>query len=224
MSAITPLVTQLTEFKVGFKQRVAPARVAMMEAATAGLKATGIEHTALREGDQAPDITLPDIFGRSVPLSDHWTRGPMVLLFYRGGWCPYCNLELRAWQQQLDTLRGKGASLVAISPQTPDNSLTTAEKNQLAFPVLSDSSLAASRAFGIAFTLPPELVDLYSNAGNELPLLNGNGLWELPVPATYVIDRDGRIVYAHVDADYRERAEPSDVMAIVDRLHNVVGI
>lgn len=218
MQSNITLATQLAEFKAGFKQRVAPARVTMMETATASLKASGIENTALRVGDHAPDLTLPDALGHSVRLSQYWSRGPLVLVFYRGGWCPYCNLELRAWQQQLDVLHGRNASLVAISPQTPDNSLSTAEKNQLAFPVLSDSSLEAEQAFGVAFTLPPELAALYSSVGNDLPLLNGNGLWVLPVPATYVIDRDGCIAYAHVEADYRERAEPSDVIAILERM------
>jgi peroxiredoxin len=212
------LATQLADFKVGFKQRVAPARVTMMEAATAHLKATGIERTALGVGDRAPDLSLPDALGQAVRLSERWRRAPLVLVFYRGGWCPYCNLELRAWQRQLDDLRNKGAGLVAISPQTPHNSLATVDKNQLSFPVLSDSSLEAARAFGVAFTLPPELVDLYGSVGNDLPLLNGNGLWVLPVPATYVIDCDARIAYAHVEADYRERAEPSEVVAVVDRL------
>ena len=148
-------------------------------------------------------------------MSTLWLRGPLVLIFYRGGWCPYCNLELRAWQQQLAELRRLGAQLVAVSPQTPDNSLSTAEKNALAFPVLSDSALQAVTAFGVAFEMPPELIELYSRVGNNLPVLNGNGRWVLPVPATYVIDRDGRIVFAHVEADYRERAEPRDVLAAI---------
>ncbi len=144
----------------------------------------------------------------------------MVLVFYRGGWCPYCNLELRTWQQQLSALKHLGAQLVAVSPQTPDNSLTTAEKNELAFPVLSDSALQAATAFGVAFEMPPELIALYSQVGNDLPVLNGNGRWVLSLPATYVIDRDGRIAYAHVEADYRERAEPRDVLAAVARVRD----
>jgi peroxiredoxin len=209
------LARQLADYKAGFKQRVAPEREAMMEAATADLKATGIEARALQVGARAPELSLPDATGKPVALSLLWQRGPLVLIFYRGGWCPYCNLELRAWQQQLAALKHLGASLAAISPQTPDNSLSTAQKNELAFPVLSDSSLAAAEAFGVAFTLPPELVDLYGQVGNDLPVLNGNGQWTLPLPATYVIDRDGRIVFAHIEADYRERAEPADVMRAV---------
>lgn len=209
---------QLAAYKEGFKQRAAPDRVAMMEAATADLRATGIETQALQVGGLAPDLSLPDALNRPVHLSTLWAQGPLVLIFYRGGWCPYCNLELRAWQQQLLELQRLGAQLVAVSPQTPDHSLSTAEKNALAFPVLSDSALQAATGFGVAFEMPPALIELYSRVGNDLPVLNGNGRWVLPVPATYVIGRDGRIAFAHVEADYRERAEPQDVLAAVAAL------
>lgn len=209
------LSQQLAEFKASFKQRVAPERIAMMEAATADLKAIGIEQRALKVGDTAPDLSLPDALGKPVILSELWRRGPLIVIFYRGGWCPYCNIELRAWQQRMPEVKRMGAMLVAISPQTPDNSLSTAEKNELAFPVLSDSALKAAESFRIAFELPPELVELYERAGNNLPVLNGNGRWVLPMPATYVIDQDGRVVFSHVEADYRERAEPADVLAAV---------
>jgi peroxiredoxin len=217
MEQIISLAGQLAAFKAGFTQRATPERVAMMEAATTNLRATGIEASALQPGATVHDLTLPDALNQPVRLSDLWRRGPLVLIFYRGGWCPYCNLELRAWQQHLQALKHLGAHLVAVSPQTPDNSLSTAEKNELAFPVLSDSALQAATAFGVAFEMPPELVELYSSVGNDLPVLNGNGRWVLPVPATYVIDRDGRVVFAHVEADYRERAEPTDVLQAVAR-------
>ena len=215
MEPITSLSEQLAAYKAGYLQRVAPERVAIMEAATANLRATGIESQALQVGARAPDLTLPDALGQPVRLSSLWQRGPLVLVFYRGGWCPYCNLELRAWQQQLGALKNLDAQLVAVSPQTPDNSLSTAEKNALAFPVLSDSALQAATAFGVAFEMPPELVEVYSRGGNDLPVLNGNGRWVLPVPATYVVDQNGSIAFAHIEADYRERAEPRDVLAAI---------
>lgn len=223
-AAATPsLAAQLADYQAGFKARVAPQRVALMEDATAALRATGIEGRALKVGDSVPALVLPDASGRAFDLRAAWQRGPLVIVFYRGGWCPYCNLELRAWQQRLDALEAQGATLVAISPQTPDNSLSTAEKNALAFPVLSDSELDAAHAFGIGFTLPPELVNLYASVGNDLPVLNGNGQWVLPIPATYVVDRDGVICFAHVDADYRQRAEPDDVTAAVAALRAPAG-
>jgi peroxiredoxin len=224
MEQATSLTEQLAAFKAGFKQRAAPERVALMETATADLKATGIESQALQAGSVAPDLTLPDALNQPLRLSTLWQRGPLVLIFYRGGWCPYCNLELRAWQQHLPALKHMGAQLVAVSPQTPDNSLSTAEKNELAFPVLSDSSLQAATAFGVAFEMSPELIELYSRVGNDLPVLNGNGRWVLPVPATYVIDRSGRVVYAHVEADYRERAEPADVLEAVTKARDTALI
>lgn len=220
MEQITSLAKQLTALKTDFTQRAARDRVAMMDAATADLRATGIQTRALQAGATAPDLTLPDALNNPFGLSALWQRGPLVLIFYRGGWCPYCNLELRAWQQQLAALKHMGAQLVAVSPQTPDNSLSTAEKNELAFPVLSDSALQAATAFGVAFEMPPELIALYSSVGNDLPVLNGNGRWVLPVPAAYVIDQDGRIAYAHVESDYRERAEPADVLAAVAQVRD----
>jgi len=212
------LASQLASYKAGFIGRAPAPRVAMMEAATAHLKSSGIESIALKVGDRSPSLSLPDAMGERVHVDRLLEQGPVVAIFYRGGWCPYCNLELRAWQAHLAELNSLGATLVAISPQTPDNSLSTAEKNALAFPVLSDSELAAAHGFGIAFTLPPELVDLYSSVGNNLPELNGNGQWLLPVPATFVIDRSGVIQFAHVEADYRERAEPDDVLAVIRAL------
>jgi peroxiredoxin len=210
------LADELADFQLGFKQRAAPERVATMEAATQKLRESGIEQRARRVGDAAPDVVLRDQNGKAVRLSSLWSQGPLVIVFYRGGWCPYCNLELRAWQRELGVLHGVGGQLVAISPQTPDNSLSTQEKNALEYSVLSDSQLAASDAFGISFHLPPELVDLYASVGHDLPVVNGNGQWVLPIPATYVIDTQGEIVFSHVESDYRLRAEPSEVLQSID--------
>ena len=214
-ASTTTLGAQLREYKQNFIQRVDPARVAVMEAATAALRATGIEQKALAVGDTVPPLSLPDALGRTVEMDQLWQQGPLVVVFYRGGWCPYCNLELRAWQHELDSLAQLGATLVAISPQTPDTSLSTAEKNELRFPVLSDSRLEAAKAFGVGFDMPAELVKLYSGIGHDLPVINGNGQWYLPIPATYVVGTDGHILYSCVESDYRERAEPAEVMAHV---------
>ena len=212
MTETTTLREQLQDFQDAFALRAAPERRQIMERATAKLRDSGIEASALKTGDAAPDATLPDASGTPTNLSSLWRQGPLVVVFYRGGWCPYCNLELRAWQALLPELAAIGAGLVAISPQTPDNSLSTAEKNALAFPVLSDSGLAVAEAFGISFDMSEELVAIYAKGGNDLPVLNGNGRWALPIPATYVIDTMGTIAYAHVEADYRKRAEPTEVL------------
>ena len=218
MNASIDLASQLHDFKHTSRQKADPARLALFDGATRFLRATGIESAALSVGDPAPDPTLPDANGNPVALSSLWSKGPLVVVFYRGGWCPYCNFTLRAWQSRGADLAERGAGLVAISPQTPDGSLDTANKNALAFAVLSDSALRAADAFGITFTMAPALQTLYAASGNDLAVVNGNGVWRLPIPATFVVDRLGVVRYADVDADYSVRAEPSAVLAAVDAL------
>jgi peroxiredoxin len=188
--------------------------VALMNRASDSLRTPEILGRALQEGDRAPNFRLPNAQGGSVELNAVLKRGPVVLAFYRGQWCPYCNLELRAYQKALPQLQALGASLIAVSPQTPENSLSTAERNELAYPVLSDVGLHVARSYGVAFDLPTELVELYQRQwNNDLVKWNGEGGWSLPIPATYVIGEDTRIVLAHVDPDYRERLEPEAVLA-----------
>ena len=157
-----------------------------------------------------PDLTLPDALGRPVRLRD---LAPAVFVFYRGGWCPYCNLALRAWQRELPALRAAGARLVAISPQRPDGSLSTAEANALEYPVLSDADGEAARAFGILFALPDDLRALYGRFGHDLALTNGAAGWSLPIPGTFVAGADGRLVFGRAEADYRRRLEPAAALA-----------
>lgn len=211
MTRIT-LASQLDAFRQEFIGKV-PAEIrAAMARADADLLATGIVDRALKAGDRAPDFALPGVDGRSVALSALLRDGPVVLSFYRGGWCPYCNLELRALQQALPEFARLGAGLVAISPQTPDESLSTAEKNALEFPVLSDRGSRVADAFGIAFDLAEALRPVYARFGHALPDRNGTDDWTLPLPATYVIDRDGLIRFAFVDTDYRNRLEPDEIV------------
>ncbi|OYU44760.1 MAG: alkyl hydroperoxide reductase [Burkholderiales bacterium PBB4] len=210
------LTTQLSTFQAEFKGCVAPERLSMMENATAQLRLSGVEQAAMALGAALPEVGLQDATGQSVSLTALHSGKRTVVVFYRGGWCPYCNLTLREWQRLLPEMAAANTQLVAISPQLPDASLSTAEKNALAYPVLSDSSLAAAQAFGIAFTLPPELEELYAKVGNDLPTLNGNGQWVLPVPATFGFDETGTLIYRHVEADYRQRAEPVEVLRLIN--------
>lgn len=212
---MTSLTAQLAEYQAGFKDRATPDIVTMMEKATADLHAANIQAHALKVDASLPDLQLPDAQGQLVSLKALNVTGPLIIVFYRGGWCPYCNLELREWQRLLPEIQKAGAQLVAISPQTPDKSLSTAEKNELAFTVLSDSQLVATKAFGLGFQLPPDLVGLYQKFGNDLPAVNGNSEWVLPLPATYLIGRDGLVKFAYVDVDYRKRAEPSEILAMI---------
>jgi peroxiredoxin len=195
--------------------------VALMNRANDSLRTAKILGRALREGERAPNFRLPSAQGGSIELDTLLNRGPVVLAFYRGQWCPYCNLELRAYQKALPQLQALGSSLIAVSPQTPDNSLGTADKNELTYPVLSDVGLNIARAYGVAFDLPGELVELYRRQwNNDLVKWNGDGGWSLPIPATYVIGEDARVVLAHVDPDYRGRLEPEAALA---RLRTLAG-
>lgn len=191
----------------------------MIDVTTADLVATRVAEQALGVGGMAPDFQLPDALGQEISLSALRASGPVLVNFYRGGWCPYCNLELRAYQREMDRITAAGATLVAISPQLPDHSLDVAEKNALSFPVLSDVGNAVAKDFGIVFTVDDRIQRMYiERLGNDLPTLNGDDSFTLPLPATYVIGADGLIAYAWVDADYRRRADPAEALAALDRL------
>lgn len=207
----------LEEIKTKFAATNAASIVAAYEKGIEELRAAGLERDALRAGDLAPDFTLPDATGKPVALTAQLRNGPVVLKFYRGGWCPYCNLDLRAYQQALPDLRSAGAQMIAVSPETPDNSLTTAEKNALAYPVLSDAGGMVARAYRLAFQVTEELKAIYKSRGRDLAVWNG-GDWTLPVPGTFVIGTDRRIALAHVDADYRSRLEPAAAIAVLRQL------
>ncbi len=211
------LQANLKAITEGVRQQ-APAEVfAAIEAANAKLARTGIAERALKVGNNIPDFELPDATGKLVRSKDLLASGPIVITFYRGSWCPYCSLELKTLQQSLSEFRAKGATLVAISPQTPDHSLTTKEKNELAFPVLSDVGSNVARKFGLVFTLDETLKPIYKAFGVDLAAHNGVDSWELPLPATYVVAKSGKIVSAFVDADYRNRAEPAEILKSLDR-------
>lgn len=212
------LTSELAAFRADFMGAAPPKIRDAMGQADLELAQSGITERALKAGDLAPDFELPGVDGRTTRLSTLLREGPVVVSFYRGGWCPYCNLELRALQSVLPQVRALGAQLLAISPQTPDESLTTAEKNALAFPVLSDVGSDTARSFGIAFNLAEALRPIYARFGHALPDRNGDDSWVLPIPATYVIGKSGRIVLAYVDIDYRNRLDPTD---IVRALQNV---
>jgi len=191
-----------------------------MQQAAEVLEHSGVTEHSLKAGDTAPDFTLPDAKGGRVHLADVLAQGPVVLSFYRGGWCPYCNLELQALQQSLSQIRESGAQLMAVSPELPDQALSTAEKHALAFTVLSDQGNRVARDFGIVFTLPEALRPIYAKFGIDLSAWNGDDSFELPVPATYVIDRNGVILDGFVNTDYMQRMEPERILGILNRLRN----
>ena len=171
-----------------------------------------LARTALTVGDRAPDFSLPNAAGETVALAALLARGPVVISFYRGGWCPYCNLELRALQARLGDIHDAGGELVAISPEQPDSSLDTAERNSLEFPVLSDVGNGVARKFRLVHAINPEWVRYQLSLGIDVAARNASAVAEVPLPATYVVRQDGIIVFALVDADYTKRAEPEDVL------------
>lgn len=215
------LTTQeLDAARAKYRGEIIPApALAVIDAEIEVLRVSGLEDRALKPGRVAPDFMLPDPKGRLVRLHSLLSQGPVVLVFYRGGWCPYCNLHLRGFQRALPELKKFGAQVVAVSPQLPDNSLSTQEKDQLTFPVLSDVGNKVATRFGVVFQLGEQLQELYRRFGHPLDLFNGpDGKQHLPLPATFLIDRKGRIRLAHVDADYTQRLDPDDVVAKLSEL------
>jgi peroxiredoxin len=201
------------DFKAGKPPYNAPADIhPVMERATAELIASGAANKALKVGDKAPLFTLKDPDGHPVSSPELLAKGPLVLTFYRGVWCPYCNLELQALQAFLPTLQEASASLVAISPQIAANSRKSMRTNGLQFPILSDRHNDVADAFGLRFALPDDLIELYKNLRNDLPTFNDDPSWTLPMPARYVIGQDGVIRYAEVNPDYTQRPEPEAML------------
>ncbi len=212
------LKEQLAQYRAGWRKRVPADRQAIMERHIEQLRTGVIARTMLKVGDRAPAIMLRNAKGEIVDVGALRKQGPVIVTFYRGGWCPYCNLELKAFQEILPEIKAAGASLVAISPEKPDDTLSTAEKNALAFEVLSDVGQKVGRAFGLVYQFTDELRSAYRGFGHDIPAHNGApGEWALPVSATYVIDRDGTIIYAYTDVDYRDRADPRDVLDLLTR-------
>jgi len=188
-----------------------------MEKANTNLAASGLINKALKRGSRMPDFDLPDATGKMVKSSDLRKHGLLLVSFYRGEWCPYCNLELKALQERHAEIVAAGATLVAISPQIPDYSLTTQQKHDLKFPVLSDLGNKVARRFGLVFTLDESLKPIYQAFGIDLKAHNGDESFELPVPATYLVAKDGSVLEAFVNSDYRGRLEPETALAWIEK-------
>lgn len=175
---------------------------------------------SLQAGETVPDFELPNADGASVRLSRVLADGPAVVSFYRGRWCGYCARFIAKLETALPGIRQAGGRLLAISPQTPENTAATVRDLGLTFDVLSDVGNVVSRQFGLVYRLPETFRQVYDDLGINLPSFNGTDSFELPIPATYVVGRDARIAYAHVDPDYTQRPEPPDILAALHGLED----
>ena len=207
------LTEQLKAHADNSKTRIPQEAQVTMQSAIDELVTSSILNTATKKGAKFPEVSLPNATGNTVNLNDVLKKDRVVLTFYRGGWCPYCNLELKAFQNALPQIEAKGAKLIAISPETPDNSLSTSEKNELSFEVLSDTNNQTARDLGLVFQLPESLQNLYKKFGIDLDNNQNNTNQELPIAATYIIEQDGTISYDFLQEDYKLRADPSEVLA-----------
>jgi peroxiredoxin len=212
------LEQELASFKAEFSRTAPAGRAALYEAKIEELRADFALASAVGVDEAAPDFALPNAAGKSIVLKELLRSGPVILTFYRGGWCPYCNIQLRAYQSVLPQISASGARLVAISPQLPDNSLDTANKNALTFDVLSDVRNEVARSYGLVYSLPEEVRAALRSNNKALPSINGDQSWELPVPATYVIARDQHVALAYIEVDYRKRLEPEALLTCLKSL------
>jgi peroxiredoxin len=212
------LQTELDDFRSAWTQRVGPDIAGLVAGDIDDLRRSGLLAGVARPGDLLPALALPNASGHAVDLRALAATGPLVITFYRGGWCPYCNLELHSYQQRLHDFEQLGATLVAVSPETPDATLDTAQKNALAFTVLSDVEGRLADALGIRFRLSPAIRALYEKFGHDLPTRNGDGDWSLPMPATFIVAKGGAISSVFADPDYRTRLDPEQALSAVAAL------
>ena len=206
------LIAQLQSLAEGSASRHPGESQEIMSNGIKELKASHIVSKSLKTGDTIPAIKLPNQNNELVDVNEILKTNKVVLSFYRGGWCPYCNLELKALQHFLPEMEEKGARLIAITPETPDNSMTTHEKNELTFDILTDKNNELARAMNLVFTLPEDLQGLYKKFGIDLDGTQGNASQELPLAATYVIGKKGIIEYHFIEEDYKLRADPKEIL------------
>jgi len=211
------LQSQLDELTAKLHAMVPADRLAVVDRTAEELVSSQLAQRALKAGDHAPQFELPDGDGMRWRLENMLRGRPLVILFYRGRWCAYCNTQLAAMQAIHQQIAQAGASLIAISPQTQKHTYMTRDMHKLRFPVLSDEGNQVARKFGLVYRLSPELQTVYESIMTKLPGYNGDQSWELPLAATYLIQPDGKITWARVDADWRQRPEPEELLRILEQ-------
>lgn len=215
-SDLRPLREIFAERKDAIAKYV-PADVQAVHArAVAGLKAQGLATRALKVGDRLPSFEQPDHNGKVVSSADLLAEGRLVLCFIRGRWCPFCVGQMEAMSSVAAAIEAAGASLVAISPQTEKQTFFMRDQHKLAFSLLVDARNQLARQLGLVYLVPEEEQGLYRSTFVNLPFANGDSSWELPIPATFVIGRDGSILFASANEDYTERPEPLEILSAVE--------
>jgi len=209
---------QLDSLTAKLRAMVPAERLAVVDRFAEDLAKSGQTDRALKAGDPAPSFELPDGDGMLWRSEDLLRGGPLVIVFYRGRWCAYCNAQLSALQEIHSQVAATGGSMVAISPQTQKHSYMTRDMHKLRFPVLSDQGNQVARKFGLVYRLSPEMQAMYESIMTKLPGYNGDQSWELPLAATYVVQKDGKISWSRIDGDWRHRPEPEELLEIVDSL------
>ena len=207
-----PLHEIFAERKHLIAKYVPPETQAVHARVIAELKAKHLAAGILAVGTKAPVFELKDPGGKAVSSPDLLSQGPLVICFFRGRWCPFCVGQLEAMNQIQPQIEQAGASLVAISPQTVQQSFFMADQHKLRFPLLSDTGNKVARQFGLVYRAPEDQQAIYRRAFINLPFANGDDSWELPIPATFVLDRDGTLLYASASEDYTERPEPAQIL------------
>lgn len=212
---MTPLQDQLDEITSNTRKLVQAERMAVGERAVEELFATGIEERILPVGATAPEFALKDSNGKVLRTADLLSFGPLVIKFFRGRWCPYCMTELEAWRDLYGQIRERGAVMVAIGPQIQRQSDFMVGQHGLPFPVLTDTNNEIAEKFGLVYTVPEYHRNYYLSILVNIPFMNGETSWRLPLPALYVVGKDRKVLYAEAHADFRVRPEPEEALAAV---------
>ncbi len=212
------LKTKIAAFDEAKQQQLTKDVLKTMDVATYKLKASGLESNCLNTGQTAPNFTLPDNTGELFTLSQATEQQTIVISFYRGGWCPYCNMELEALQTMLPKIEATGAKLIVISPELPEKATETKQRNGIEFTILHDEGNKLAKRFGLVFSLDKSLRPIYHDFDLDIPNYNGDTSYSLPIPATYIISKGNKIMADFIDADYTKRMEPSQIVADLNQM------
>ena len=206
---------ELDERRLNMRRFVPKVTQAVNDRAVEEFRQAGLAQRALKVGDEAPEFALPNVRGNQVSSRDLLSQGPLIVMFIRGRWCPFCCATVEAWQERLTAVRQKGANLVVISPMLPKQADFMRDQHKLLFPILHDEKNRVAAQFGVAYDVPDYQQELFKTVFINLPFINGDESWTLPLPASFVIGSNGVIKYTFADPDYTLRAEPAEVLTLL---------